>query len=336
MTANPVVVEVVRGDRVESRHRGAVAVVDRRGDVVFAAGDIDAPIYPRSSLKPIQSLALVESGAADRFGLGPAHMCLACASHGGESAHTGRVAEWLQAIGLDQEHLECGAHEPTNLAARDELMRSGRAPGRIHNNCSGKHTGFLSVARHMGIATAGYIEPGHPVQRLVTAVVEECCSIDLSTATPAVDGCGIPVWGLPLRNLAAGFAGVSGAAAGGGVRDRARARLVDGILAHPLLIAGSGRFCTRVIANGRGAAIVKTGAEAVFSGCLLKRGLGIALKIDDGATRASEVLMAALLSHFADDPSFAEALRAEAALPLFNAAGARVGGIGVAGSLFGG
>lgn len=322
--ANPVVVEVQRGDFVESRHRGAFCVVDAGGDIVLAAGDVTSPIYPRSSLKPLQALALLETGARDRFALDGSHVCLACASHNGESEHTRRVGAWLERIGLSVDDLECGSHMPYAQAAHDALVRADQAPSPLHNNCSGKHAGLLTVARHLGIDHHGYIAPDHPLQQLVTRGVEETCQVALAGTTPAVDGCGIPVYGIPLYNLASAFTGFADRT-DGDARARARRVIVEGILAHPHLVAGSKRFCSRVIAASSGAAICKTGAEGVFTGTLLDEGLGFALKIDDGATRASEVLMASLLHRFSRRAAFRAVLEAEVAVTVTNAAGREVG-----------
>lgn len=324
---NPVLVEVWRGEFLESRHRGAVAVVDLAGDVVFAAGNIEVPVYPRSSLKPLQALALLETGAATRFGLDGSHLCLACASHNGEVEHARRVGEWLAHVGLSATDLECGAHPPYSDIARDELARAGRAPDVLQNNCSGKHAGFLTTARHLGQDHRGYVNPDHPVQRRVTDVVEEVCEYRVTDTTPGVDGCGIPVYGFPLLHLARAFARFAPGAQEADARSRARRSIVEGIVGHPYLIAGSGRFCSRVILAGGGQAIMKTGAEGVYTGTLLGEGLGIALKIDDGATRAAEVLMAAVLNRFARDADYRAVLSAEANVVLRNAAGREVGAV---------
>ena len=166
---NPVLVEVTRGERVESRHRGAVAVIDARGKKVLAIGDIEAPVYPRSAVKAIQALPLVESGAADAFGFRARELALSQASHGGEPEHVAGVSAMLSAIGLDETALECGAHAPSHGPSAAELIRRGKAPSQLHNNCSGKHANFLALARHLGIDHRGYVGAAHPVQVEVTA-----------------------------------------------------------------------------------------------------------------------------------------------------------------------
>src|SRR5436853_5767866 len=153
--SNPVLVEVTRGDRVESTHRGCVAISDAQGNVLLALGDVGRPLYPRSSVKPIQALPLVESGAADRFGLGDEEIALACASHSGQPMHTSRVAAWLERLGLDENDLACGPHPARYEPVWEEMIRRGEKPTRVHNNCSGKHTGVLTVPRPWALATAG-------------------------------------------------------------------------------------------------------------------------------------------------------------------------------------
>ena len=188
---NPVLVEVTRGEMVESRHRGSVAVVDHEGRTVLSLGSIEAPIYPRSAIKPLQALALVETGAAEAFGLSDAEIALACASHDGEPRHVSTVEAWLARIGCSTGDLECGPQLPSHEASAATLIRTGREPGPEHNNCSGKHSGFLSVARQLGAPTRGYIDLEHPVQQTVLGILEQMTGLDLGDAPRGIDGCGI-------------------------------------------------------------------------------------------------------------------------------------------------
>jgi L-asparaginase II len=169
--ANPVLVEIHRGNGLESRHRGAAVIADSRGDIVAAWGDIDGPIFPRSAVKMIQALPLIESGAAERFRLTDEHLALACASHSGEPVHVRAVEAWLAQIGLDGNALECGTHEPFSDSAARELIAARQRPSPLHNNCSGKHAGFLTAAHHMNFPIRAYIDKSHPIQRLVTAAL---------------------------------------------------------------------------------------------------------------------------------------------------------------------
>jgi len=324
---NPVLVEVCRGDAVESRHRGAAAVADAGGRLVAAWGDVGRAVYPRSSLKPVQALALVETGAWQAFGLGTEELALAAASHSGSARHVAKVAAWLERLGLSDGDLECGAHPPMDADEARGLMCSGRQPCPLHNNCSGKHTGFLTVARHLKIPTRGYIRPGHAVQRLVSQTIAEMSGHDLASTPCAVDGCGIPVHALPLAALATAMARMARPDSLGPVRGAAAAALVAAMRAHPDLVAGSGRTCTEVMAKAPGIA-VKGGAEGVYIAIVPDRGWGVAVKIDDGAGRAAEVAVLAVLRRLGVlAGEAAVALAAHMRPPLHNVAGIVVGEI---------
>ena len=293
--ANPVLVHVTRGGAVESSHRGAGVVVDPAGGVVAAWGDVARPVYPRSAVKPLQALPLIETGAAERFSVGDAEIALAAASHSGEPEHVALVTAWLKRMGLGPGDLECGPHAPMGEAATAALVHAGREPSPVHNNCSGKHAGFLATALHLGEETAGYVKPGHPVQRRMAEVLSDLSGVDLEGAPRGTDGCGIPVIAMPLRAMALGMARLANP--DGLAPDRAAAcrRVFGAMAAHGRMVAGRGRFDTRAIEAGSGAFVVKTGAEGVYVAAM--EGLGVALKIDDGAKRASETAMAAILGH---------------------------------------
>jgi L-asparaginase II len=310
---------------IESRHRGAVAVVDAAGRVVLTLGDVERPVFGRSAIKPLQALPLVESGAADRFGLGEQELALACASHHGEAVHVAAVARWLERLGLDPDDLECGAHLPNDTAAAHALIRAETAPSPLHNNCSGKHAGFLTTARHLGEATRGYIQPDHPVQRRVVAVLEAMTGRDLSRAPRGTDGCGIPVIGIPLAALAQAMARLADPREPGS-RAAAGRRLLDAMAAKPLMVDGTGGFPTLVMEAAGERVRLKPGAEGVFCAALPTLRLGVALKIENGHNRAAEVAMGAVLQRLgaltaADASALAPLLR-----PIINnVAGRRVG-----------
>ncbi|MGH6879183.1 MAG: asparaginase, partial [Rhizomicrobium sp.] len=241
--ANPVLVEITRGALVESVHRGAIAISDAHGNVLFALGDVAVPVYPRSALKPIQALPLVESGAADAFGVSEEEIALACASHSGEPIHTRRVAAWLTRLGLGEGDLACGTHPARYEPVAEEMIRRGENPTRIHNNCSGKHTGFLTVARHWKIASAGYERHDHPVQQAVAKTLGELAQI--SDELPwGVDGCAAPNFALPLTAFARTLAQYADPKELSPGRARAVTRIVAAMIAHPELVAGTGRACT--------------------------------------------------------------------------------------------
>ena len=328
--SNPVVVEVLRGDRVESSHRGAGAVVDADGRVVLAFGDVERPVYPRSAVKALQALPLIESGAADRLGLTDAEIALACASHSGENAHVALATAMLRKAGRDESALECGAHWPLGEAAARALARSGRRPSPLHNNCSGKHAGFVCLACAQGIDPGGYVSPDHPVQRAVTEALAVATGTSLGEENRAIDGCSIPAYAIPLRALALGFARFAtgrGLSAG---RARAAARIRAAVAAHPSVLAGQGRFDTQVMTRLGSRAFTKTGAEGVFCAALPELGLGLAVKADDGGKRAAEVMIAALLRRYG---GFGQALDRFVAPPLRNWNGVVVGALRPAGPL---
>ena len=294
---NPILVEILRRNLVESRHRGAVAVADADGAAVLAIGDVTTPIFPRSAVKALQALPLVETGAADAFGFGDEELALACASHGGEAGHVAGVTRMLAKAGLDASALRCGAHWPMALPAVAALARTGE-PTALHNNCSGKHSGFLCVACAKGIDHADYWRPQHPVQREVRAVLENLTGAALSDDRCAIDGCSVPTWAIPLQNLAHAFAKF--ATGHGLARERARAaaRLHAACTQKPWYVAGTGRFCTEIMQLFGARVFVKTGAEGVYCGALPEEGLGIAIKCDDGAGRAAQAVMAAIIARF--------------------------------------
>ncbi|MFQ5774093.1 MAG: asparaginase [Kiloniellaceae bacterium] len=320
--ANPVLAEATRGAMIESRHRAAVAVIDPVGKVVLSAGDIERPVYARSAIKPLQALPLLESGAADAFSVTDPEIALACASHAGEPRHVAAVATWLERVGCAVEDLECAPHLPFDEAAMRALLRAGAEPSALHNNCSGKHAGFLTLARRLGVPTKGYIRFEHPVQQRILGVLEGMTGLDLGAAPRGIDGCGIPVVAIPLGNLALAMARLADPHDQPEARRAACARVRAAMAAEPFMVAGTGRFCTRVIEATGGRALIKTGAEGVYCGALPERGLGIALKVDDGAGRAAEVVMGRVLGRLGVIGDDRAALLAH---PVRNRAGIEVG-----------
>ncbi len=297
MSKNAVVIEVTRGPVVESRHEGIAAVVKSDGTVVASWGDIDAAILPRSANKPIQAMAFVESGAVERFGLGNEHIALSCASHSGEPRHVETVRAWLAKVGLGEGDLECGTHAPRLPQSVEALIRANAVPTAAYNNCSGKHSGFLTTAVQYGEPTKGYIKHGHPVQRRLRDVMTDLCGVDAHAFPYGVDGCGIPTLATPLKSLARAMASMAEPSRLSNKHAEAATRIRAAMNAEPFMVAGSGRFCTRINGALPGVAQVKTGAEGVFCAMLPTLGLGVAIKMWDGAGRAAEVAMAALLDH---------------------------------------
>jgi L-asparaginase II len=304
VTSNPVLVQAWRGGVVESAHRGAFAVVDAAGTLHSAVGDIERPIFPRSAIKVLQALPLVASGAADALQLTDEELALACASHGGEAAHACTAAGMLAKAGVDLTALECGAHWPYQDGASRELARSGQAPSALHNNCSGKHSGFVCLGCQLNGGRgdlrgflSGYVKPEHPVMREVSAALQAATGFDLATSARGTDGCSIPTHAVPLRHLALAFARV---ATGQGLsleHARAALRLRQAVARAPFMVGGTGRFDTRLMQHFGERVFCKVGAEGVHCAALPGLGLGVAIKMDDGNTsRACEVALAALLA----------------------------------------
>jgi L-asparaginase II len=291
----PLEVEITRGNRVESRHLVDAVIADASGALVRVHGEAARPVFPRSAIKALQALALVESGAADRFGLEPRHIALACASHNGEEMHVRTAADMLARAGLVAVCLECGAQPPSLKEDYDRMIRAGEKPQAIHNNCSGKHSGFLCFAAHEGFETKGYVKFAHPVQRAIASIMTETTGASHGEDNCGIDGCSIPTYAIALENLAVAFAKFGVGDGGGPLRSKAMLRIRDACLAHPEMVHGTGGFDTDVMRALGGRVFTKTGAEGVFIASVPELGLGIALKVHDGAKRASEAAMAALI-----------------------------------------
>ena len=292
---NPTLVEVTRGGRVESFHRGAAVVVDTDGHVISAAGDTESPIFPRSAAKPLQALPFAASGAVEQLGLTGAEIALACGSHAGQPEHVSVADSMLRKAGRDASSLECGVHWPLGEAAARGLAACGGLPTTLHNNCSGKHAGFICLACQRGLDTTGYGQPEHPVMREVTEALAEATGATLDESVRGIDGCSIPAFALPLRALATGFARLGTGHHLSPSLARASAGIRSAIAAHPMMLAGTGRFDTRIATAFGEAVLCKCGAEGTAAAAIPELGIGLAIKIDDGAGRAAEVAMASLL-----------------------------------------
>lgn len=303
MAAFEELVEIWRGDFLESRHMGAIAVVRSNGELIEAIGDVSQMILPRSSCKILQALPLVESGAAVRFGLDDKRLALSCASHQGAAIHVDEVMQWLDHLGLSERDLRCGPQPSSDAGLRDSMIKQGISPDQCHNNCSGKHTGFLTLNRHLD-GGAEYIDPEHAVQKAVRQATQEIAGEELSGF--AIDGCSAPNFAMSLKGLATSMANLADPSGLGPARSAAATRLVQAMAEFPEMVAGEGRACTELMRAMGNGTVVKTGAEAVFTAILPSQKIGIALKIADGATRASEAAMAAMLVKYgvanANDP----------------------------------
>ena len=324
----PLIVEVTRGNLVESRHRCIAAVAGPDGGVVRSWGDIEQPIYGRSAIKPLLALPLIETGAADAFGLGDAEIALACASHSGEPRHVEIVRAWLERIGLSVADLECGAHLPYDEPSMRALVRAGREPDAAYNNCSGKHAGFLTTAVHVGEPTKGYIRYEHPVQQRLLGVLEQVAGLDLSDAPRGIDGCGIPTIGIPVGNTAMAMARLADSADLPPARAAAAKRVVQAMMAEPYMVGGRGEFASDVMDKVRGKLALKPGAEGVYAAILPGPGLGVCVKAEDGTPRAAQAAVGRVLVElglFSREEKAALADRLT--LPVVNRVGREVGQI---------
>ena len=273
---------VTRGEAVESRHRVAAAVV-ADGRLIGSARDPQTFTYWRSSAKPFQLLPFVNSGKFDMTGWGDDELAIACASHGGEPEHVAIVERMLRDLDLEEGDLACGVQEPLSPRGARLLRESGARPTRLHNNCSGKHAAMMAFAHLSGWPTEGYERIDHPVQRAIVATVSEWTDVPAQELTIAVDGCGVPVFALTLEAMAQGYARLSGAIAS---QQGAPSRIAAAMLSNPFLVGGTDRFDTVLMEESDGRILCKIGAEGVHCAALLDMGVGVALKVEDGASRA--------------------------------------------------
>jgi L-asparaginase II len=290
-------VEVTRNDTVESRHFGAAAVCDIKGNVVESWGDIESLVFPRSALKPMLAIHLIESGASDQYALSDAELSLACSSHQGEQIHQNLVESWLSRLGLTENHLACGAVLPEHTESAHQLLASGQHGCRIHHNCSGKHTGFLTTALHLNMPLDNYHLVEHPLQQLSLDILSDLADIDIRQYPMGIDGCGLPAPTMPLLQLAHAMARFAKPVDLSGERAQAIYRLHKAITNEPLYVAGKGTVVSELNEVTKGAVLAKTGAEGILTAALPERGLGIALKITDGSARARSVAFLAILDH---------------------------------------
>ena len=279
-------VEVTRGNLVESTHHVAACAVDARGNVVFASGDVEAPVYLRSSAKPFIAAAAVRAGVVERFGLDSREIAVMAASHFGQPFHVEAVASILKKIGLDESALQCGTHAPYDEASAQALQRAGIAPTPLYNNCSGKHAGILALCLTIGADPSTYLEPTNPAQR---AILEFCARVsddDAATWPLGVDGCGIPVYATALRRAALSFARLAAPEVVDAGDARALRTVRDAMAAHPEYVAGTNQFDTVLMQRAGGKLVCKGGAEGVHGVGAIDRSLGFASKVSDGAGRA--------------------------------------------------
>ncbi|WP_253701187.1 asparaginase [Bacillus sp. FJAT-29814] len=306
-------INVTRGNLIESVHYGHIAVVDAKGQLLYYAGNPDAVVFARSSMKPIQAIPVVETGAAEHFKFSDADLSLFCASHNGEKMHTDRALSILARAGLEETCLKCGTHPPRWEERYIELIREGKEVTPLFNNCSGKHTGMLVTAKHMNEPLENYYELDHPVQQRILDAVSEMTEYPKEKIEIGIDGCGVPVHGLPLEKIAYGYARLASPKALPEKRSEAIKRVTKAMVNAPEMVGGTDRFCSDFMRVGQGRFIGKVGAEAVYTIGDLETGLGIAIKIEDGNSRAvypaavevlkqlnllTEVQIGQLMSHY--------------------------------------
>ncbi|TLS38622.1 asparaginase [Pseudalkalibacillus caeni] len=280
------VVNVYRNGRLESSHMGHIAVVNAKGELLYEVGDVNRRTYARSSVKPIQAIPLVETGAADFFNYSEADLSIACASHSGEEQHTSRVADILQRSGINEDRLQCGPHIPHSQDTYKQLIANGGELTSVHSNCSGKHTGMLVTAKYMDEPLEDYHEAGHPVQQRIKEVLSDLTEYPEADIGVGIDGCGVPVFELPLERLALGFARLADPSGLSEGRRDAIERVTSAMMKYPEMVGGTGRFCTDFMKVADGRLFGKAGAESVY--CIGDRetGIGIAIKVEDGSGRA--------------------------------------------------
>ncbi len=291
-TSYDIDVVVTRGPGIESIHRVSAAVVARDALVGYAR-DPEHQAYWRSCAKPFQLMPFLSSGGLDELGWGADEIALACASHGGEPEHVAIAERMLNDIGLEEGDLACGDAEPLAQRGQRLLRESGERPTRLHNNCSGKHAAMLARAQAADWPTAGYHHLDHPVQRSIVQEIERWTGVTASNLRIATDGCGVPVFGLSLEAMARAFARLASAIRNGEEIPR---RIGEAMLANPFLVGGTDRFDTVLMEEAPGI-LCKIGAEGVHSAAILASATGIAIKVEDGASRAQYPALLALLQH---------------------------------------
>jgi len=324
---DPVLVRLWRGGFVESQHRGAWCLVDSGDEVIDAGGSIDHPFFVRSSIKALQAIPLVEGGAAATLGFTDEELCMALASHNAERCHTDTVSALLTRMDLSVADLQCGAHVPGDSETRLALAGSGEEPTAVHNNCSGKHAGFLALSKHLDAPTSDYLDPDGVVQSLVRSAISDMCGLDADSLTRGTDGCSAPTYRIPLRALGLAFARVVEPSGLEPERSAACEQMVAAVAAHPILIAGSrGRLCTEISRVTAGRLFPKIGAEGIYAVAERGSGRALAVKIDDGGRRALHAVVVELLSrHDMIDDAESRALESWRQSDLTNHAGLSVG-----------
>jgi L-asparaginase II len=318
---------VFRGEYLESTHQIHVAVVNAEGELLYSYGDPNRFTFPRSSMKPFQAVQLLETGAAAAFKYTPSDISLSCASHSGELFHRESVLDILHKVGLEEIHLQCGTHIPRDIESYNQLIREGKELTSVFSNCSGKHSGMLASAVHMKEAVDTYRELAHPLQQRILDVIEDVCSFPKEQMQISVDGCGVPVHQLPLRNVALGFARLAKPEFfSKGKRTQALKTIRDSMIQHPEMVGGTNRFDTDLMREFNGRIVAKAGAEAVQCLADLETGVGIAIKVEDGSARATSVVTMEVLKQLGiGDKDIFSKLATYVNAPVLNARNDQIG-----------
>jgi len=294
ISKQPIVIEVTRGPLVESTHNVMAAVVNETGGLLYAWGNPQFLTYPRSAIKMLQAIPLIESGAADKFALEERHIALACASHRGEKEHIQALSQWMEKAKISDSMYVCAPHWPFNENSAHDLARRGGQPTVLCNNCAGKHSALITTCLHLGENPSGYEKPEHPAQKRLRQILTETTKYDHGKAVHGIDGCGIPTYALPLQNIATGMASFVSSKESA-ARKTTCTRILQAVSKNPFYISGSDEFATAVIEKTQGRAIIKGGAEGVMAGVLPQKKMGFALKCVDGAGRATQLATVQLL-----------------------------------------
>ncbi|MCA0426107.1 MAG: asparaginase [Bacteroidetes bacterium] len=279
---NPILVEIHRGGILESFHRGVVCVVNEKKEVIYSAGDIHQLCYPRSAMKLLQVIPLIENGGMSKFGFSLEEVALMCGSHNAEEDHIRVLDSILEKIGMSYSDLECGAQMPSSKKDSEKLIKSDQKPGPQHNNCSGKHAGMLALCKLLGHETKGYIHPQHLIQQEIQQVCADMYEYPVAKMVCALDGCSAPIFSIPVYNQALAYRNLCGNTEFTESRNQALAVIREAVSTFPYMVAGSKRYCTDMMKITAPSVIGKTGAEGIFCMSFTNHNLGVCIKIDDG------------------------------------------------------
>ena len=295
MNQAQVLVQVTRGPLVENQHYGHVAIVDWQGKLLYSAGDPYHMTYWRSSAKPIQALPVIESGAAYRYGITPKELALFCASHNGELMHTETVLGILAKLGQDPALLQCGVHMPYHAETTKAMLEAGQEATTLHSNCSGKHSGMLTLVTHLGYDPSNYTDLEHPLQQTILDYISTLTGFPRENIAIGVDGCGVPVHGLPIYNMSLAYARMARPEGTSSLRADACRQITEAMMAHPEMVGGTDRFCTDLMRVAGGRLYAKAGAAGVYNVGIIGEGVGISVKCEDGNARGRDPVIVEIL-----------------------------------------